>query len=107
MLRKIGLAISYFVATLYILLILLPTLYCYQHDWCKGPAEGDAFMPAFLLAPAGAVATAFALRNAIQQIRKRHAWSWVFWPLATVFAIVLLGTAAFFAWMIYETASHR
>ena len=36
MLRKLGLAISYFIAVVYILLILLPLLYCYQHQWCKG-----------------------------------------------------------------------
>ena len=31
MLRKLGLGISYFIAIVYILLILWPLLYCYQH----------------------------------------------------------------------------
>jgi len=106
MLRKLGLAISYFVATVYILSILLPSIYCLRHG-CRGPGELDAFMPAFLLGPWSAVATAFSLRNAIQHIKRRHSWSWVFWPLAIIFAIVLLGTIAFFAWVIYETAFHR
>ena len=105
MLRKIGLAISYFVSIVYILLILLPAIYCLQHG-CKGP-ELDGFMPAFFIGPWGAVATAFTLHNSIQHIRKRHSWSWVFWPLAIIFAIVLLATIAFFAWVIYETAAHR
>ncbi|HUK24937.1 MAG TPA: hypothetical protein VLV49_10185 [Terriglobales bacterium] len=106
MLRKLGLAIAYFVSVVYLLLILLPSVYCLEHG-CRGPGEGDAFMPAFMLAPAGATATAFSLRNAIQHIRKKSARSWVFWPLASVFAIVLLGTIAFFAWIVYETALHR
>lgn len=105
MLRKIGLGISYFVAIVYILSILLPSIYCLRHG-CRGP-ELDGFMPAFFLGPWGAVATAFSLRNAIQQIRKRQSWSWVFWPLAIIFVVVLLGTIAFFAWVIYETVSHR
>ena len=91
MLRKLGLAISYFIAVVYLLLILLPLLYCYQHQWCKGPGEGDGFMPAFMLTPLGAIATAFSLHNAIQHIRKRQPWSWAFWPLAIIFALVLLG----------------
>ena len=106
MLRKLGLAISYFVAIVYILLIVLPSVYCLRHG-CRGPGELDAFMPAFMLGPWGAVASAFSLHNAIQHIRKRHSWSWAFWPLAIIFAIVLLGTIAFFAWVIYETATHR
>jgi hypothetical protein len=107
MLRKLGLAISYFIAIAYILLILWPLLYCYQHQWCKGPGELDAFMPAFMLTPLGAIATAFSLHNAIQQIRKRQSWSWVFWPLAIIFTIVLLGVTALIALGIYYTASHR
>jgi hypothetical protein len=106
MLRRLGLGISYFIAIVYVLLIVWPGLYCYQHG-CKGPGELDAFMPAFLFIPAGTVATAFSLRNAIQHIRKRHSWSWVFWPLAVIFAIVLLGIIAFVAWMVYQTAFHR
>jgi hypothetical protein len=105
MLRKLGLAISYFVTIIYILLILWPSAYCLQHE-CRGP-DLDGFMPAFFLGPWGAIATAFSLRNAIQQIRKRQPWSWVFWPLAIIFAMVLLGTIAFFAWLIYETVTHR
>src|SRR5580658_3533611 len=106
MLRRLGLAISYFVAIVYGLSILLPSVYCLRQG-CKGPGELDAFMPAFGLTPFGAVATAFSLHNAVQQIRKRQSWSWVFWPLAIIFATVLLCVIAFIAWFIYETASHR
>ena len=106
MLRRLGLAISYFIAIVYILSILLPSLYCFRHG-CRGPGELDAFMPAFLLTPVGTIATAFSLHNAMGHIRKRHSWSWVFWPLAIIFAIVLLGATAFMAWVIYKTAVHR
>jgi len=106
MLRKIALAIAYFVAIVYVLSILLPSYYCLRHG-CKGPGELDAFMPAFMLGPAGAIAVAFSLRHAIQRIRKRQSWSWVFWPLAIIFAIVFLGTIVFFAWVIFETVAHR
>ncbi|MGO9088001.1 MAG: hypothetical protein ACLQBK_22520 [Candidatus Sulfotelmatobacter sp.] len=106
MLRKLGLAIAYFIATVYILSILLPSIYCLQHG-CRGPGEGDAFMPAFFLTPVGAIATAFSLHNAIQQIRKRQSWSWVFWPAAIIFAIVLLSAISFIALLIYYTAFHR
>ena len=105
MLRKLGLAISYFIAIVYILSILFPSIYCLRRG-CRGP-EGDAFMPAFFLTPYGAIATAFSLYNAIRQIRKRQPWSWVFWPLAIIFAIVLLGAIAFIALLIYQLASHR
>jgi hypothetical protein len=105
MLRKIGIAISYFIAIVYVLSILLPSIYCLRHG-CSGP-ELDGFMPAFMLTPVGTIATAFSLRNAIQRIRKRQSWSWVFWPLAVIFAIVLLGAIAFIAWVIYQTAFHR
>jgi hypothetical protein len=105
-LRRIGLAISYFVSIVYVLLILLPSVYCLRHG-CKGPGELDAFMPAFGLTPFGAIATAFSLHNAIQHIRKRQSWSWAFWPLAVIFAAVLLGVMALIVWFIYETASHR
>ena len=64
-------------------------------------------MPAFFLTPLGAIATAFSLHNAIQNIRKRQSWSWVFWPLAIIFAAVLLGAIAFIALLIYGVASHR
>jgi hypothetical protein len=105
-LRRLGLAISYFVSIVYVLSILLPSVYCLRQG-CRGPAELDAFMPAFGLTPFGAIATAFSLHNAVQRIRKRQAWSWVFWPLAILFATVLLGVIAFIVWIVYETASHR
>ena len=60
MLRRIGLAISYFIAILYILSILWPSYYCLRHG-CKGPGELDAFMPAFALIPIGGIATAFCI----------------------------------------------
>jgi hypothetical protein len=105
MLRKLGLGVAYFVTIVYILSIVLPAVYCLRNG-CRGPGELDAFMPAFFLGPWGAVATAFSLRSAIQRIRRRQ-WSWVFWPLAIIFAIILVGTVAFFAWVAYETAFHR
>jgi hypothetical protein len=105
-LRRLGLAISYFISIVYVFSILLPSVYCLWQG-CRGPAELDAFMPAFGLTPFGAIATAFSLHNAIQHIRKRQSLSWVFWPLAIIFATVLLGVIAFVAWLIYETASHR
>jgi hypothetical protein len=105
-LRKLGLAISYFIASIYVLSIVLPSVYCLRHG-CRGPGEGDAFMPAFFFTPLGAIAIAFSLHNAIQQIRKRQSWSWVFWPLAIIFAIVLLGVIALIALLIYYTAFHR
>ena len=106
MLRKLGLAISYFIAIIYVISILLPSLYCLQHG-CRGPGEGDAFMPAFMLTPIGVIATAFSLSNSIQQIRRKQSWSWLFWPLAIIFAIVLLGAITLIAGVIYETAFHR
>jgi hypothetical protein len=105
MLRKLGLAISYFIAIVYVLSILLPSIYCLRHG-CRGP-EGDAFMPAFFLTPIGTIATACSLNNVIRQIRKRQSWSWVFWPLAIIFTIVLLGAIAFIALLIYHLTFHR
>jgi|SRR5277367_4496843 len=105
MLRKLGLAISYFIASVYFLSILLPSIYCLRHG-CHGP-DLDAFMPAFMLTPVGAIATAFAFRNAIQQIRKRQSWSWAFWPLAIIFAVVLLCVIALIAMFVYYTVAHR
>jgi hypothetical protein len=105
-LRKVGLAIAYFYTTVYIISIVLPAIYCLRTG-CKGAGEGDAFMPAFFLGPWGIVATAFSLHNAIQHIRERQSWSWIFWPLAIVFGIVLVATIAFFGWVIFETATHR
>jgi hypothetical protein len=104
-LRKLGLAITYFIASLYFLSILFPSIYCLQHG-CRGP-EGDAFMPAFFLTPVGTIATAFSLYNAIQHIRKRKSWSWVFWPVAAIFAIVLLAAIGFIALLIYHLSFHR
>jgi len=106
MLRKLGLGISYCIAIVYVFLIAWPSVYCLRHG-CKGPGEGDAFMPAFFLTPFGVIATAFSLHNAIKQIRKKHSWSWAFWPLAIIFAIALLGAIAFIAILIYELATHR
>ena len=103
---RLGLAILYFIAIVYLFSIVLPCLYCLQHG-CRGPGELDAFLPAFGLTPFGAIATAFSLRNAIQQIRKRQPWSWVFWPLAIIFAIVLLGVIALIGLVIYHTAFRR
>ncbi len=106
MLRKVGLAISYFIAFVYIFSILYASLYCYQTG-CRGPGELDAFLPAFGLTPFGAIATAFSLQDAIRHIRRKQQWSWAFWPLAILFAIVLLGVIALIAFLIYYTASHR
>lgn len=100
MLRKLGLGISYLIATVYVLSIILPADYCLQHG-CRGGGDGDAFMPAFFLTPMGAIATAFSLHNSIQNIKRKHAWSWVFWPLAIIFAVVLLGALAFIAVLTY------
>lgn len=105
MLRRLGLTILYFISIVYILLIVLPALYCYQHG-CHGP-ELDGFMPAFFLTPLAGITTGFCLYNATQNIRKRDSWSWIFWPLAIIFAIVLLGVLAFIALLIYYLASHR
>jgi hypothetical protein len=105
MVRRVGLTIGYLVAVVYILSIAWPTLYCFK-DGCRGP-ELDAFMPAFALTPIGAIATAFALRNAIQNIRKQDSSWWIFWPLATVFSIVLLGVIVLIALVVYYTAFHR
>ena len=46
-LRRLGLAISYFVSIVYIVSILLPSVYCLRQG-CRGPAELDAFMPALV-----------------------------------------------------------
>ena len=105
MLRKLGFAISYSIAIVYILSILLPSIYCLRHG-CRGP-EGDAFMPAFFLTPVGTIATAFSLYNAVQQIRKRQSWSWVFWPAVVIFAIVLLAAIGFIALLIYHLTFRR
>jgi hypothetical protein len=63
-------------------------------------------MPAFFLTPVGTIATAFSLYNAIQQIRKRQSWSWVFWPLAIIFGIVLLAAIGFIGLLIYHLSFH-
>ena len=105
MLRRMGLAISYFVSIVYALWILLPSVYCLRHG-CRGP-DLDAFTPAFFLTPVGTIATAFSLHNAIQHIRKTQSWSWVFWPLAIIFGIVLLAAIGFIALLIYHLIFHR
>jgi hypothetical protein len=105
MARKAALAILYFVSIGYVFLIVSPSVYCLQHG-CKGP-EGDAFMPAFFLTPVGVIAVALSLRHSIQKIRKRQSRSWLFWPLAIIFAIVLLAAVAFIVMLIYELATHR
>jgi hypothetical protein len=105
MLRKLALTISYLIAIAYIVSILLPSPYCYQHG-CKGP-ELDAFMPAFAFTPLGAIVTAFSLHNSIQNIRKTPSSRWLFWPLAIVFSIVLLAVIALTALIISHTAFHR
>jgi len=105
MLRRLGLAFGYVVTAGYILSILMPAIYCFSQG-CRGPGDLDAFMPAFLLTPFGAIATAFSLNNAIQQIRKGHL-SWAFWPLAVLFSAVLLGVVTLIAWVIYHTVFHR
>ena len=104
-LRKLGFAISYFVSifTSYRFCCLLFTV----SGRIQRTGRADAFMPAFGLTPFGAIAPGFSLHNAVQHIRKRQAWSWVFWPLAILFATVLLGVIAFIVWIVYETASHR
>lgn len=106
MLRRAGVVIAYVIAIGYILSIVLPGLYCLRTG-CRGPGELDAFMPAFMLTPIGGIATAFCLQNAAQQIRKRHQWSWAFWPLAVIFSIVLVGVIALIALVVYHTAFHR
>ena len=106
MLRRIGWAVAYLIAIVYFLSILLPSFYCLQRG-CKGPGELDAFMPAFALTPFGAIATAFALRDAIKNIGKRQRWSWIFWPLAIIFVIDLLCVIALIGFVIYHTALHR
>jgi hypothetical protein len=104
--RRLGLAISYFVAIVYVISILLPSIYCLRTG-CKGPAELDAFMPAFLLTLPGVAATAVSLVNAVQNIKKNHPQSWAFWPLAIVFSAVLFGGVCLILWMVYQTVVHR
>lgn len=105
MLRKLGIAISYFIAAIYILSIVSPAVYCLEHK-CWGP-DWDGFMPAFMLTPIGTIATGFSLHNGIQHIRKRNSWSWAFWPLAIIFGIVIAAAIAFIGLMVYEIATHR
>lgn len=105
MLRRLGLVTAHVITSVYILSIFLPALYCFSHG-CKGPGELDAFMPAFLFTPVGAIATAFSLNEAVRHIRKGQS-SWVFWPLAIIFSTVLLGVMALVALVIYHTAFRR
>jgi nitric oxide reductase large subunit len=103
-LRKLGLAVSYVITTCYIFSILMPSFYCLSHG-CKG-SEIDAFMPAFLLTPIGAIATAFSLHDAIQRIRMKQL-RLVFWPLAILFSTMLLGVIALVGFVVYHTAFRR
>jgi hypothetical protein len=105
MVRKVALGIAYCIAIIFLLLILWPSVYCFSNG-CRGPGELDAFMPAFLLAPISTIATAFSLHHSIQNIRKGQS-PWLFWPLAIIFGLVLLGVAALLAMIIYQTAVHR
>jgi hypothetical protein len=105
MLRKLALATFYVIAIAYIFSILLPAFYCFSHG-CKGPGELDAFMPAFMLTPLGALATVVALLHAVQRIKNGQS-PWLFWPLAIVFSIVLLGVLVLVAVIIVHTALHR
>jgi hypothetical protein len=105
MLRRLALAVPYIIAIGYILSILLPGYYCLTHG-CRGPGELDAFMPAFLFTPLGAIATAFSLHNTIQHIRKNDSL-WLYWPLAVIFSMVLLGVLVLIVWIVYHTALRR
>jgi hypothetical protein len=105
MFRKLVLAVSYILAFVFILSILLPAFYCLSHG-CKGPGELDAFMPAFAFAPLGAIATVFSLVHAIQNIRHKHSPA-LFWPLAIIFSLVLLGIIALVAAIVFHTAFRR
>lgn len=64
-------------------------------------------MPAFLFTPGGAVATAFAFGNAVQNIKKKQAGSWIFWPLAIIFVCVLLGVIGLIGLFFYYTVAHH
>jgi hypothetical protein len=105
MVRKVAVGIAYCIAIIFVLSILWPSVYCFTNG-CRGPGELDAFMPAFLLIPIGAVATAFSLHNSIQNIRKSQS-PWLFWPLAIIFGMMLLAVAAVIVTIIYQTAIHR
>ena len=73
---------------------------------CSGP-DLDGFMPAFMFTPVGGIATVFALRHALRQIRSGGSLIWLFRSLAAIFAIVLAAIAAFVVIGIYMTATHR
>jgi len=104
MFLKVVLTISYIITGVYILSIVMASVYCYTHG-CKGP-DLDAFMPAFFFTPLGAITTVFCLIDAAQHIKRRQ-WTWVFWPLAIIFSIILLGVVVLVALLIYYTAFHR
>ena len=105
MIRKFGRLLSYIISIGYVFLLAMPLLYCLQHG-CNGP-EGDGFMPAFFLTPLAGITTAFSLQNSIQQIRKSGSWSWIFWPLAIIFALVLAGMVIFIAMGVYTLNRHH
>ncbi len=87
--QKLGVIISWLVAVLYALSLILPTGYCLIHG-CRG-AQGDTFMPAFFLTPFGILATIVAFISAVRNIKDKHPLSGAYWPFAIVFASVLLG----------------
>jgi hypothetical protein len=105
MLRKLGLGISYFFALAYIVSFVVPfslLLECVRlHglEHCQGNGL-DAFLPAAALTPFGSMGSAFALRNSIQNIKKRQSL-WLFWPLAIIFAIVLAAVIGAIALVFY------
>jgi len=105
MLRRVGLAICYALTTGYILSVLLPAVYCFRHG-CKGAGELDAFMPAFLFTPLGAIVTGISGIHAVEQIKKGRS-PWLFWPLTIIFFLILLGVLALVAALIYHTVLHR
>lgn len=106
MLRKLGLAISYFIASVYIFSILLPSIYCLRHG-CRGPGAGDAFMPAFFLTPLGAIAAAFSLHTPYNRSEKdNHGLGFSgLWQL--FFAIVPLGVIALIALFFHYLSASK
>lgn len=106
MLRKIALGVSYFFASAFLVSFLVPfsfLMYCvHLHGLkhCQGP-DLDAFLPAAALTPFGTIGSAFCLRDAIQNIRKRR-FPWLFWPLAVIFSLVLLGVAIMIAVVVID-----
>lgn len=111
MLRKLALGVSYFFATAFIISFLVPfsslmdCVYSNGLQHCQGP-DLDAFLLAAALTPFGTIGTAFALRNALHNIRKKQSL-WLFWPLAIIFSIVLLGVLAMIAIVVIDDIFHK